>query len=297
MESEQALTLENDQIEQQVAQTGDPAPESPPEEHDVEDIARARGWKPQQEYRGQQPWVDAKTFNERYDNVMPFVRSENRTLRGQNAQLAQDIQSLRNEIDELRRHNQSQQEQRQVLQIQTLEAEHERAMSEGDWPRAAQLGAQLLDMKVDAKVGATTRAAQQQTQPQIDPAAAAAIQDFQSRYPIFMRDNRLGRALGIQVKQIQEVARMSGQTNLDPAEVLEEAADNVRRMFPERFHPNGRPAMAETRGAPARSSRGPRTWDDLKPEVKTTLEEFIVRNPKVTREAILKSVSADDFAR
>lgn len=61
----------------------------------VEDTARAMGWRPKEEYKGDQgKWKDAATFVADGQNFIPFLRKELRTVRDENGQLRGQIQQL-----------------------------------------------------------------------------------------------------------------------------------------------------------------------------------------------------------
>lgn len=272
---------------------------------DVEDepLALQRGWVPEEKYHGRQPWIDAKSYNDRYDQVMPVVRKENQRLHQTIAQRDTEFAALQAEVAELKRSQAETATARAEVRIQMLEQERMNALQAGDHNEFTRLDRELRKAERESGGAASPRPANQPNtaaQPASGVAPAqvqAAINDFTARYPIFNSDSALQRELGVEVQQLQNVARAAGQ-QVDPTEILEQAARRVARNNPQAFpNPRLRPAMAESRGTQARSHGAQRTWDNLTAESADTFAGILARNKNMTREKLLADAPDEVFKR
>lgn len=56
--------------------------QSDPPERDYESEARQHGWRPKEEFKGDEArWTDAETFMKRADEVLPFIKKQNSALK------------------------------------------------------------------------------------------------------------------------------------------------------------------------------------------------------------------------
>jgi|TARA_R110000751_G_scaffold306101_3_gene423637 hypothetical protein len=120
-----------------------PEPTKIVEESEVEISAREMGWRPEEEYQGDTPWVDAKEFVERkplYDGL---------------SSQSKQLKKLKSEMAALTEHN------RKIAGIQyekakrELKAERLDAMKGGEFERAEQLSEQERELDKEAKEAAT----------------------------------------------------------------------------------------------------------------------------------------------
>src|SRR5271155_5098698 len=71
---------------------------------DVEVRARANGWYPKEKFDGPEAsWVDAATYVERMDNIMPILRANNRKQTKEITDLRTAMQGLQQSVDDSRR--------------------------------------------------------------------------------------------------------------------------------------------------------------------------------------------------
>jgi len=238
--------------------------------------AREMGWKPQSEYQGDPAkWKDARAWVDSGNRVLPLVRKENRTLRTQ-------LQTLQSQVDALLAERGERDKQREELGKETRKLQLKQALEEGDHERAAQLQSEM----VEAAVGREKPAA---PQIQVNPEADRIWNEFTADNPQFRNDERLGRRLFREVKNLRE----DGST-LVGREMLDEAADLVKRIFPDKFgRLPGRVSMAEAGGANGSARGNIRTWNDLKPEAKEVLEQMLDSVPGLSKEAILRNCAAN----
>ena len=277
----QATTPQSTEPAAQAVQEADPAAE----------LARTRGWIPESEWHGPKDrWVDASAFNERYETVLPVVQKENKKLATELAQMRQQFALLQNKASEWDKFQAQQQESQRALRVDTLKMERKQAIENGDTDALIRVDDELMKMNV-----AEATRPQAPPRPAVDPVGMRIVTEFIADNEAY-KDQKMQSVLSEQAT----VMRLTGSP-LTGRELLEEAHDRVKRMYPERFNgPNGamvrRHPLGETGGAPTggRTARG-KTWNDLKPEVRTALEKFIQTTPGSTREGILKSAGPEYF--
>ena len=257
----------------------------------IERRARAIGWRPQEEWRGPaEKWKDAQTFVDFHDSVLPLVQRENKTLRT-------TLESANARLADLERKLAQQDADREKFRRDSLELEQRQALDNGDHARAAQISNELVDLKVKEAVRSVAPA----------PANADVSMVFETWVadkPEF-QDQRLQRLFYKVGKEMREMGVLTkGHAFLD------EVADQLRMERPDLFRVSGaaprRSAMSEMGGSPGSSTRGARTWNDLKPEVREAFDGIIADDPSMgrdqktiaaARQRMIAQCSDDHFVR
>lgn len=73
--------MSTEQLEQEAPAEGEEQEEEQAGERDWESDARAMGWSPEEEFKGdKKQWIDAKTFVERGEQMMPILKAQNKAL-------------------------------------------------------------------------------------------------------------------------------------------------------------------------------------------------------------------------
>lgn len=72
-------------------------------DQELEKEARLYGWKPEAEYKGKAPWIDAETYVNRGREIAPILRSNNERLKNDTLQLKTENGNLRTELEALRK--------------------------------------------------------------------------------------------------------------------------------------------------------------------------------------------------
>jgi hypothetical protein len=268
-----------------------PATETPPEVDESAALARERGWKPKEDWVGDQSkWIDASAYNEKYERLLPLrLDKDNRKLAAELRAANDRIAELSKKSGEWEKFQTEQADARAKLRRDTLLMERRQAIEDHDTDKLMQVDDELLDLRVKE----STKPTRQTTEAQVDPAVKRTLEDFVNDNPVF-KDARMGAVLSEQAT----LMRASG-SQLRGRDFLDEAMDRVKRMYPEQFR-NGAPArrhpLGETGGTPTGGGgRRTRTWNDLKPEAKEALDKFISSTPGATREGILKSAGEEYF--
>lgn len=114
-------------------ENAEPVEQVDTETTDYEARARAHGWKPKEEFVGDETkWVDAKEFVELGEKKLPILRETNRRLESKINSMQQSIQKMQ-AIYEAR-------EKAAVAEaIEKLKAERREAIEDGDYSRVEQI--------------------------------------------------------------------------------------------------------------------------------------------------------------
>lgn len=255
----------------------------PEEVAEPESAARARelGWVPQEEWKSApERWRSADEFLQIHDNVASVVKRENSSLKSQ-------LERLALETAELRQADRERKAQQEQFKLDTLRLERDQALENGDHVKAAQIGDKLAEQR-QAPPPAT------QGQIQVSPEVQQTWSDFATDPSNkWIGEQKNQQRLELEMRML----RTAGVT-AQGKDFLDLAVDRMKRMYPEEFQQRKAPAMAEGGGRQSSGAvNGSRSWNDLKPEIRTDLEDLIRATPSLTKAGILKRCTADQFKR
>lgn len=227
----------------------------------AEEEASHMGWMPQERWVAEgkpaEKWVDAKTFLERGENILPIVR--------------QNLHKTREELEELRRtvgqqtevmNRRLAQERREKEQaIEQLQQERAKAITQGDGAKVVQIEKQIAN-------------AAQELQPvHSEPQPSAEAIAWHQRNPWYTKDIRLtgiANGLGATYRQMNPMATEK--------QVLEYVEQEIASMNPQR-----KPTSpdAPTGGASSRSRSREPSFADLPDDVRDVARRTIRGGAKV----------------
>ena len=253
-------------------------------ERDYEAEARERGWRPLEEFKGDPAsFVDAKTYVERAETVLPLVKAEN-------ARLKRDLSELKRQFRQMSKHMTGAEER---IRSELL-AGMEKAVEAGDLTKFRELKKQEEGLDKPGGSGKYTEQdlidAYDQLRddnPWYDRAALAGASDAERDARVYF-DRTLERKLK-GIKPGEEPP---------PDELLSEVMAGVREKHPAVFSkaaPRQKPASdVAAGGVPGRRGNA-RTWDNLPPEVKARFEKWEKQGMK--RDVLLSSFDWDGYAK
>ncbi len=220
---------------------------------DYESEARAHGWTPKEEFRGDpNKWVDSETFAKRADEVMPFLKK-------QNAALKREMDDLKKTVKQASSHFEKVEERAYNRALADLEARHTEAVETGDTAGAKaavkEMRALERDMpKPDAAPVVDEAKAKQELGEWIEKTGWYGSDDQKTRYADLQAD-LMGPALEYP----------GGQ-----AKWLEDLGAKVERKFTD-------PKPSATNGGGNRSapSGGGKTYNDLPQAAKAACDKWI----------------------
>lgn len=254
------------------------------EQADLELQATRVGWEPEDKFHGKPgTWVDAKTYLERAQHVMPFLKENNKKL--QEALTARDKQ-----IADLAKRQEEADRALAVLEAanneQSVEATEERiaqtrealklAVQEQDVEKQVELSEALADLKAElkaAKNAAEERPVEKKptAAPAISPETERAFNEWLGENEWYKKPAMAGAANAIAV-EIQMARKAAGETPLLGRALLDEMTKrmdeefNISRRPPESRVENSRRSTARREGSTGR-------YSDLPAEAKAACDK------------------------
>lgn len=161
--------------ESQELATGDangaaPPPDASPPDIDLEQRARANGWRPKEQWKGDpNRWVDAETFMRYSDGNYGVLMERNRRMESRITEQSQQLTEMRDmmaqQVDRMRRaetvgYNKAKRE---------LEAQRQEAIRNADVPAVQRIDEEIQELGPDPKVVAAEEARRQQNQQASQP--------------------------------------------------------------------------------------------------------------------------------
>lgn len=239
--------------------------ETPQEVPKVEQEARAMGWVPKEDFRGDpQRWRPAEEFVERGKNIMPVLRENNERLTGKIA----DMERTMKEFAEYHSKTEQRAYERAIKEIKTKQREAVRNADEEAF--------QAAEQEMDELAKQAPQAPQPQQSVEPDPAFLAWHKDN----PWYGKDTELSDfaedlAFGMQQR---------GKT-VD----LDKVTERVKAAYPHKFLNPRREQPGAVEGAtPSSPKKKGRGYADLPAEAKTVCDRFVKTIPGFTKEQYLK---------
>lgn len=236
-------SVSDDQLDPELIDNELDASDGDPE---VETRARDLGWHPFAEYNGPPgKWVDAKTFIERGETILPIVRAQNHRLEEKVKQQGAIILDLRKTaqeqveiLQEMRDKARNADERGYQRALKDLNEKRQAAVVAGDPVAFSQIEEQIDELeetRTELKVPAKT-APNNPAPPTMDPAIAAFAAANSTWWNV---DPFLSQAM---VAEHQRV--MLREPNATLARQLDKALANLKSEFPDRFDGADDPAPA-----------------------------------------------------
>jgi hypothetical protein len=237
------------------AQTAPPeASQAPDPTADLETAARAGGWVPKDEFKGDpDKWLDAPHFVLKAAEILPHVTKELREARA-------EIKSVQKTLKDFGEHHSRTAQREYERALKDIQARIDYAASQGDVEGVRAGTDELVELNTEAKGG---------PRPVAD-AVPPEFEEWREANPWFGRD----KALTAATAAIAEEVTAEGYAGKAQ---IREVDRRIREVFPEKFakpeNPNRNNAPAvEGAGAP----KGPRgkTFSDLPPDAKAMALDF-----------------------
>lgn len=251
---------------------GEPEPKTPEPgnddhtdtaERDFDAEARARGWLPEDEFKGDKArWVDAQTFIERTDTVMPLLKAERDRLK-------RELSDMKRDLKRFSRHATAAEERIRS----ELQAEMEKAVESGDLKgfRDAQKRADELQDKgsrpqYTAQDLVRAYDEKRDENPWYDRADLGSATEVEKNARIFV-DRLIERRVG-EIKPGEEPP---------PEELIGDIFAEVKLKFPELSAKPSRqkPPSDVAPSGQRTTSRNAKSWESLPAEARQRFERWI----------------------
>ena len=246
-------------------------------EAQVVDAARAMGWKPQEEFRGDtSKWVDAETFVSRGEHFLPIIKADRDRaqaaaddLRGRLDETNRLLAASQESIEELKKFHTADTERQVAKARKDLVAQLREARESGDVEGevAAQSEITRIDVALAAPKPASPPAASPPPAAAVDPAFAA----WEGANPWFRTDARkhaLAMGIGAELRADPKNASLVGRAFYD--KITEEVEAYLA--------PTGREVSKVAGGRPSGGKGGGttvvRSYDDLPADAKAACDTY-----------------------
>lgn len=263
-----------------IAQTGD-----------IEATARRMGWRPKEEYKGDESkWVDADSFVAKVQDEVPLLKRTLRDMDGRFARLEKKYDEQTQVLTDFREFASRGEQRAYERALDELKAKREVAVASAD--TAAFHAAQSEIDKLNSETKPTTTVKKDPPTdttrvPEIHPAMAAWYEKNQW----FNNDTLLHN-----VAKGFDAQIMKDQPGIDLADRLERVTEMVKERFPEKFGGNTRreaPGAVLTPGANTTTRRNAKSYDNLPADAKKACDKYVKTIPGFTREQYVKTYAWD----
>ena len=268
--------MSEDQVVAETEQEAQPNPA-------VEAEARAMGWVPETEWKGEPPksgFKSAEEFVQRGKEVLPIV----------NAQLRKERDSLKDELSSLKRETAEKIENlsrmskvaldRQRKQIETdFEARKEAAVETGDKAAYNEANKAQKDALAEFDKAAAEPAKDKTATFEVPPSVKATVDEWVAENGWFRTDEEMNA-----VANARHAKLLKEKAGLTLAENLAQVTEYVKKRFPEKFADDEEPGSDEAprRGSPVEGgsrvnggSNGKSAWSRIPKDAQTQADRFI----------------------
>ena len=243
----------------------------------VEDRARDMGWRPLEEFKGDESrFVDAETFVKKGEEVLPIVKANARKAEEALAKAQAEIAEMKDSFREFKKYH-SQTEQRALSQARKeLEREMSEAVEAKDHRAVREIAADMAALSKDVQ-------SDEQGNPYQTPDHAKTLNQWKGENPWFGADSVMTAAANAIGNELE-------QAGVKGADQLAEVAKRMRAEFPHKFENANRRTPAAVEGSTPTRKAG-KTWTDLPPEARQTADKW-VKDGLLTKEQYLKDYFA-----
>ena len=224
--------------------------------------ARAKGWKPKDEYSGDPgKWVEAEEFNKRTD-LYQELSSIKKALRRRDK-----------EMDAVVRYSKEQTELAYRRGVADLQSQLDAAVDRGDKQGVREITKEMGQMKAP------------------EPDHPAEVVDFQERNQWFDKDPEM---TDYAIARSRRIAENNPSWSLERR--LEEVEKDVKKRFPENFQHDRRDLPSQVEGGRAastqRSASGAKKYSvgKLNDDEKLVYKQYVERNKIMTHDEYFKSL-------
>lgn len=253
---------------------------------DIEATARRMGWRPKEEYKGDESkWVEADAFVARIQDEVPVLKRTLRDMDSKFAKLEQKLAEQTQVLTDFREFASRGEKRAYERALAELTAQREVAVAHADTEGFKAAEAAIAKLNEETKPTTTERKADPPPRTETTPQPVPEISDWMSRNSWFNTDTELHEEA-----RLIDASLMRRHPGMPIAERLEMVTARVRKEFPEKFGNVRRDAaatVAQPGGQTTTRKRG-RTYDDLPSEAKRACDKFVKTIPGFTRDQYVK---------
>ena len=253
-------------------------------ERDFVAEARAEGWRPLEQYKGDpNKWIDAEEFVKRGENILPLVKAQNSKLKAELEGQRQSLKEMRESMDNFKLFH----EETTARLLKEKKAEYARAVADlkkartearenGDLDKVDEISDAIADLKAEAKAEETKTKKAPTAQSQDAILKDPVYQAWAKENPWFgddsdkenARKSRLAVAVGQELR--------SKNPNISMSDFLEQITEEVESTFGGKK--SSREAASKVEGSRRGAGGTGRSYADLPADARKQCDEDIKRH-------------------
>lgn len=239
----------------------------------VEDRARDMGWRPKEEFKGDESrWVDAETFVKRGEEILPILKANARKAEAEAAAVKAEMAELKASVAEFRKYHSQTEKRAYERAIRDLEERQAEAVEANDLKSVRAITKEIASLSKDVQTD-------DDGNPYKTPDHAKALNQWKGENPWFQSDRVMTAAADVIASELE-------QSGVKGAEQLAEVAKRIRAEFPHKFQNERRSAPAVVEGSTTPRKAG-KSAADLPPEARAQMQKW-VKQGLLTEKQFLK---------
>lgn len=232
-------------------------------ETEMETKAREMGWKPEDEWDGEESrWMPADEFLERNERLKD--RGDG-ILKADNARLTGEVSELRRTLEDLKGHMTKVEKNAYDRAIREVQAKQRAAVAEGDVEAFEEAEKERADLDKEVRAHAESG---KQDNPDTDPAFVDWSKDNG-----WYNDDVAMTVWANQAAPI--IARRTGLTPSNGRAYYDAITEAVKEQFPDKFGNARRKAPPTVEGAGDGRAAGKTLWDQVPKDARETFKRFV----------------------
>lgn len=201
----------------------------------IEREARRQGWRPADEFRGNEAdWVDAATYVRRGKEIRAHVKAENERLARELSEAKATIGEMKGTIEEIREYHAQMEERAIATAIERMKKERRAAVAAGDNALAADIDDEIQELKDAPRMA--TKVGEKKDKKEDPPVAnqkPAEITAWEHENAHWYNSDPENEDLVAYANGLAQ--KIGARTDLSLVEKGEELTRRVKATFPDRF--------------------------------------------------------------
>lgn len=254
---------------------------------EVEVEARAQGWVPKEEFRGNESdWIDAEVFVKRGKEINPILRKNNERIQKELETTKKQLEEVRAATEEFKQFQKEAFErklEKYKEEINDLRELKKKALTDGDGSLAVEID-EKIDAVKEAKANAEAQSKKKEEKKETSPEVSAPeVKAWVERNSWYKDDTRMQVATNAIAQTIR---------NMNPTLSGEDFLNELDKQLEETFSAEklGRKAKVrnpvEANKPSGNNNKSDKGYDSLPPEAKAACDKF-VKQKILTREQYL----------
>lgn len=228
----------------------------PSNEPDYAALASEMGWTPKEKFRGDpEKWVDAKSFYEKGQHVLPIVKSKLKEETAARLKLEAELKQTRQDTIAVKKHMEklaARERAELAAEIQKLKQERIEAIQDGDGVRVDRVESRIEELKAAQEQVKEVPQAPQEAKQEVDPAYAEWVKEnkwYQSDTVMTAYANARAYEMNLGGHTLQET--------------LKKIDEEIRERFPEKFQDKSKERPSAQRGGNVAKKAAPNSYEAM----------------------------------